>query len=222
MTQRDVQDHWDSLVSQLGAEPQLSVTPIARKATEEPSRRAVGVPRVRPPSTDWAEVAVQLGVVDAEPIPEARKWRLRETAEPAQPREAPREKPPGQRSSTGFGAGLAAHETPAREESSAAAAEESAVAAAPWLEEIQRDDEPKDRPRRRRRRRSRGERGQGEEQAGGAAEGTVGNAGDVDSGGGPSAVDSRRRSHFERRGDAESAETERRAPSSRRFRCRFR
>src|SRR5262245_52206207 len=133
MTQRDVQDHWDSLANQLGAEPQLNVTPITPKAAQEPSRRVVGGPRVRPPSTDWGEVAVRLGVVAPEPIAEARKWRLRETAEPDKPRETPREKPAEKRVAGSFGTGLGADEARAREESSAAEAEESAAAAAPWL-----------------------------------------------------------------------------------------
>jgi hypothetical protein len=100
-----------------------------------------------------------LGVVAAEPIAEARKWRLRETAEPAQPREAPREKPAEKRPASAFGAGLLAEEARLREETSAAEAEQSAAAAAPWLEEIESGGEPKERRRRRKRRRSRGDRG---------------------------------------------------------------
>src|SRR5438093_6169749 len=160
MTQRDVQDHWNSLVNQLGAEPQLSPSPTVKKSSETPQRRAVNVSRVRPPSTDWAEVAVQLGVVGPEPIAEARKWRLRESAQPA-PREAVREKPAEKRVAGGFGGGISPEIAPPRDEAAAAAIEESSAAAAPWLEEIQSEEEaPQERRRRRKRRRSRGDRGE--------------------------------------------------------------
>src|SRR5438552_2904062 len=159
MTQRDVQDHWNSLVNQLGAEPQPGPPPAAKKPTDESSRRVPAATRVRPPSADWAELAVQLGVVGPEPMAEARKWRLRETSEPAPRRETAQEEPAEKREAGGFAAGLRA-EAATRAEEPGPTAEEAAAEAAPWLAEIESEDAPQERRRRRKRRRSRGERGE--------------------------------------------------------------
>jgi hypothetical protein len=81
MSERD-QDHWQSLLSQLGAEPQTPPARPARKqATEEP-RRTAAAPRVVPPATDWTQVAKQLGVASAEPLAsEVLKRRISDDAQ---------------------------------------------------------------------------------------------------------------------------------------------